>query len=79
MDFTQFKVRSTRKDVLANNNAHYFSYRFSKYIAYSFYKIGFSANAVTWFFLLFGIQIKMKENKIDEPTSVSKSTFDPII
>jgi len=55
MDFAQFKVRSTRQDALANNNAHFFSHRFSKYIAYSFYKIGFSANAVTWFFLLFGI------------------------
>lgn len=55
MDFTEFKVRSTRKDFIANNNTHFFSHRFSKYIAYSFYKLGFSANAVTWFFLLFGI------------------------
>ena len=55
MNFYEFKIASNRKDIQANNNRHFFAHRFSKYIAYSFYKLGASANVVTWFFLIFGI------------------------
>ena len=55
MNFSQFKIASSRADVQANNNRHFFAHRFSKYIAYSFYRLGASANTVTWFFLLFGV------------------------
>ena len=55
MTYEKFKQLSVRKDVNANDIAHFFSHRFAEPLAYFFYRLGATANIVTWIFLLFGL------------------------
>ena len=54
MDFKEFASRSTRTDVVANDNVHYFSSKFATGAAFMLYRFGFTPNGATWLFLICG-------------------------
>lgn len=52
--YADFRERSTRADVSANDAAHFFSSNFAQPVAYVCYKLGMTPNAVTFLFLIVG-------------------------
>jgi phosphatidylglycerophosphate synthase len=53
--YADFRRKSARADVSANDVAHFFSSRFAQQVAYLCYRAGLTPNAVTLLFLLVGI------------------------
>jgi phosphatidylglycerophosphate synthase len=55
MTYAEFRQKSVRQDVSANDAAHFFSSRFAQRVAYLSYRAALTPNAVTLMFLLAGI------------------------
>ena len=55
ISYTDFKANCTRADSIANNNIHFFSKQFVPFFGFLLYRIGFSPNACTFLFGIFGL------------------------
>jgi len=55
ISYSDFKAKCARSDSIANDNIHFVSKRFAPFFGFLLYRIGFSPNACTFLFGMFGL------------------------